>query len=79
MSKKKTKRKRSGSKATPKHPSDIADLATVAKSRLRSVENPSPDLNSRLGSKLVYGGDGYLIAELTKGSCQHLGTLFLTS
>jgi hypothetical protein len=36
--------------------------------RLRSVENPSSDLNSRLGRKLVYGGDGYLIAELTKGS-----------
>src|SRR5215469_1877556 len=36
----------------------------------------SPDL-SRLGDKLVYGGDGDLIAELTKGSRQHLGTLFL--
>src|SRR5579864_7385463 len=46
-------------------------------SPLRSVENPSPDLNSRLGRKLVYGGDGDLIAELTKGSRQHLGTLFL--
>src|SRR5262245_32060480 len=35
----------------------------------------SPDL-SRLGAKLVYGGDGDLIAELTKGSGQHLGALF---
>src|SRR5215469_11490530 len=38
----------------------------------------SPDL-SRFGSKLTYGGDGDLIAELTKGSRQHLGTLFLFS
>src|SRR5436309_2673584 len=35
-----------------------------------------PDL-SRFGRKFVYGGDGYLIAEFTKGSRQHLGTLFL--
>src|SRR5215831_17895409 len=38
----------------------------------------SPDL-SKLGDKLVYGGDGDLIAELTKGSRQHLGALFLFS
>src|SRR5215831_4021409 len=37
----------------------------------------SPDLNSRVGRKLVYGSDGDLIAELTKGSRQHLGTLLL--
>ena|SRR5215469_7953910 len=37
----------------------------------------SPDLNNRLGGKLVYGGDGDLIAELTKGSRQHLGPLLL--
>ena len=36
----------------------------------------SPDL-SRLGGKLVYGGDGDLIAELTKSSHQHLGALLL--
>ena len=36
-----------------------------------------PDLNSRLGRELIYGGDGDLIAELTEGSRQHLGTLFL--
>ena len=39
----------------------------------------SPDLNNRLGNKLVYGGNSDLIAELTKGSRQHLGTLFLFS
>jgi hypothetical protein len=37
----------------------------------------SPGLNNRLGGKLVYGGDGDLIAELTKGSRQHLGALLL--
>src|SRR5262245_10316847 len=37
----------------------------------------SLDLNSRLGGKLVYGGDGDLIAELRKGSREHLGALFL--
>src|SRR5215510_6858353 len=37
----------------------------------------SPDLNSRVGSKLADGGDGGLIAELTKGSRQHLGALLL--
>src|SRR5262245_21261004 len=37
----------------------------------------SPDLNNRLGGKLVYRGDGDLIAELTKGPRQHLGTLLL--
>src|SRR6266576_3688847 len=36
----------------------------------------SPDL-SRLVGKLVYGGDCDLIAELTKGSRQQLGALFL--
>src|SRR5438477_7269030 len=59
------------------HGSPKANAVAVVTSPLRSVENPSPDLNSRLGRKLVYGGDGYLIAELTKGSRQHLGTLFL--
>lgn len=34
MSKKKTKRKRSGSKAMPKHPRDIADLAALVLSNL---------------------------------------------
>jgi hypothetical protein len=38
----------------------------------------SPDL-SRLVGKLVYGGDGDLIAEPTKSSRQHLGALFLFS
>ena len=47
------------------------------KSRFHSVENPLLDLNSRLGRKLVYGGDGDLIAELTKGSRQHLGAFLL--
>src|SRR5213594_298987 len=49
----------------------------MAKSAFTLRRKSIPDLNSRLGSKLVYGGDGYLIAELTKGSRQHLGTLFL--
>jgi len=34
---------------------------------------------NRLGGKLVYGGEGDLIAEPTKGSRQHLGALFLFS
>src|ERR1039457_2019197 len=44
---------------------------------LHSVENPLLDLNSGLGRKLVYGSDGDLIAELPKGSRQHLGTFLL--
>src|ERR1035441_3455041 len=42
-----------------------------------TVENPLLDLNSGLGRKLVYGSDGDLIAELPKGSRQHLGTFLL--
>lgn len=38
MSKKKTKRKRSGSKATPKHPRDIADLAALVVGNLTTHE-----------------------------------------
>ena len=39
----------------------------------------SQDLDSRVGRKLVYRGDGYLIAELAEGSRQHLSTFFLFS
>ena len=37
------------------------------------------DLDKRLGRKLVYGGDGYLIAKLAKGTRQYLGTFLLFS
>src|SRR6202007_896471 len=37
------------------------------------------DLDNRIGRKLVYGGDGYLIAKLAKCSRQHLSTFFLFS
>jgi hypothetical protein len=37
------------------------------------------DLDSRLGGKLVDGGDGYLIAKLAKCSREHLGTFVLFS
>ena len=48
--------------------------------RLHSVENPVLDsLDNRLSRKLVYGGDGDLVAELAEGSRQHLGTFLLFS
>jgi hypothetical protein len=37
------------------------------------------DLDSRLGGKLVDGGDGYLIAKLAQCSREHLGTFLLFS
>ena len=37
------------------------------------------DLDSRLGGKLVEGGDGYLVAKLAKCSGQRLGTFLLFS
>src|SRR3981081_594499 len=43
---------------------------------IKRRRKPAPDLSS-LGDKLVYGGDCELIAELTKGSRQQLGALFL--
>jgi hypothetical protein len=39
----------------------------------------SSELDNKLGCKLVYGGDGYLIAKLAKCSRQHLSALLLFS
>jgi hypothetical protein len=56
----------------------VLNCATsVANRPLHSVENHARYLNSRLGGKLVHGGDGNLMAEPTKGSRQHLGTCLL--
>ena len=46
---------------------------------LHSVENPLLDPDSSAGRKLVYGCDGDLVAELAKGSRQHLGTFLFFS
>jgi hypothetical protein len=39
----------------------------------------SSDLDNRVGGKLVYGSDGYLVTKLAKCSRQHLSTFLLFS
>jgi hypothetical protein len=39
----------------------------------------SSDLDDRLGGKLVYGSDGYVVTKFAKCSRQHLGTFLLFS